>query len=356
MKIVLVGAYGYTGRIICEMLQEQQIRFTAAGKDEGQISQLLACFPAIEATKIIDISQPEMLPDFIAQFDLFINCAGPFTEESQEFVKAVANSEKKYYLDISGELNYVRRSRENYHETAKANQTLLIHACAFESFIADLGYQLLSKGMNHIKSIKTYYHFEKSRPSPGTKITMKLSALRKFDMIKNSAWQVISSVSDQETVKWRDSEPLQAVPYPLPEVAFFHWQTQAEQIGSYMLLEKEASLFVGTKTPNEAAIPEQLELLKQRKGSGPSAEERKQQQSTLYIEISGEDSQKKRLRLICEDMYQITASCIGLLVDQIRAGKCHEKGVLRPAVCFSDERTVLQKLGVEVQQTEEIGE
>ncbi|MGV7813140.1 DUF5938 domain-containing protein, partial [Mycobacterium kansasii] len=36
--VVVYGASGYTGRLICEYLREYNVPFTAAGRDEGKLT------------------------------------------------------------------------------------------------------------------------------------------------------------------------------------------------------------------------------------------------------------------------------------------------------------------------------
>ena len=46
--VVVYGASGYTGRLVCEFLRDQQIPFIAAGRDKARIEAALEKVPGIE--------------------------------------------------------------------------------------------------------------------------------------------------------------------------------------------------------------------------------------------------------------------------------------------------------------------
>ena len=46
--VIVYGASGYTGRLVCEYLREYNIPFVAAGRDEARIAEALDNVPGIE--------------------------------------------------------------------------------------------------------------------------------------------------------------------------------------------------------------------------------------------------------------------------------------------------------------------
>ena len=161
MKILLVGAYGYTGKLICKLLQEKELAFNIAGRNEIELAATKECFPSIQKCHALDIANDACI-QLIRDYDLFINCAGPFTEESSLFVQTIAKTRNKCYLDISGEVGFVQKSIEENHLIASANNTRIIHSCAFESLVADLLIKSFEGELASVKSIKTYYKFDHS--------------------------------------------------------------------------------------------------------------------------------------------------------------------------------------------------
>ena len=50
-RVVVYGASGYTGRLICEYLREYNIPFLAAGRDEGRVKGIVDVVPGIETVE-----------------------------------------------------------------------------------------------------------------------------------------------------------------------------------------------------------------------------------------------------------------------------------------------------------------
>lgn len=346
-KIVLVGAYGYTGRIICDLLKSSKTEFTAAGRSKEKIELLKDEF-SLEDIHVADIRNTDQATKLIETFDVILNCAGPFTEESAILVNKVANSGSKFYVDITGEIGFVKESFERNNLAAKENQTTIVHGCAFESLVADLGINILAGELDQILSVNTFYYFLHSKPSPGTRITMKLSKFRKLYKIWDGDWKEINDRKDQQT-KELDGVTYTAVPYPLPEIAFSHWKYKAEKVMSYLLLPREEAMFIRAVESVPVLIEDELERLRQRKNSGPLPDERKLQLCKILIEVTDKNAQQRTMLLNGSDMYLITAKSVVFSMMRYLNGELNESGVISPSSLFSGlESETLKNLGIEV--------
>ncbi len=117
MKITVVGAYGYTGKLICQELENHQLKFSVAGRDAEKLELLKSSLNSNPTSIEGDITNTDTAQKIIAQSDIIINCAGPFTEESNHLLSLVAKSGKAY-LDITGEIGFIKNSHESFHEEA----------------------------------------------------------------------------------------------------------------------------------------------------------------------------------------------------------------------------------------------
>jgi len=354
MKIVLIGAYGYTAKLICKLLHENKIAFDIAGINPKKLSELTTQFSYINKTNLIDLRHSLGLQALINYYDIFINCAGPFTEESSGFIEQLAKTKNKIYFDISGELEFVKKSREENHKLALENQSTIVHACAFESLLVDLGLKILSERTKNFVNIKTYYQFDKSRPSPGTKITMKLNNLRKQTYFSDSVWQGFDNQKTQHNFCLSGEGNYIAVAYPLPEIAFAQWQYPCGNIGSYLLLAKDEALFIGkTKNDDSKNSSETLADLKTRKTAGPSELERTKQKFRIIIQTDSNLSNASECLMIKGgDMYLITAKIILLAVESVLKSKPNFFGVVNPALLFiGKEQSILTKLSLTSNQS-----
>jgi len=89
--VVVYGASGYTGRLVCEYLRELNVPFTAAGRDKDRIQAVMEKIPGIE-TADYDIAEVEhdvaSLTDLFQGSQVVSNMAGPFIKFGGDAVEA----------------------------------------------------------------------------------------------------------------------------------------------------------------------------------------------------------------------------------------------------------------------------
>lgn len=354
MKIVLVGAYGYTAQLICELLHQNNFTFSIAGKDDAKLLLLQKNFDSIQNCRSVDLRNETEVSLLVDDFDVLINCAGPFTEEASLLIGKIATSQNKVYLDITGELGFVKNSHEKFDAIAKTNHTTLLHGCAFESMCVDLVLNLIHADLGDITEVKSFYRFHHTKPSPGTRMTMKLSKFRKSESILNGRWQEINTNLQQEEIQFDDGKIAIATPYPLPEIAFAFWKFKPKSVLSYLILSKEEAMFVGSNLQLESSIEDELQKLKQRKTTGPTSEERKNQRCEISVQAKNSVGRIRTISLVGTDMYLMTAKCILESIKRISKVKTSDFGVIRPSDLFvGGELKLLNQLGMRLSENQD---
>ncbi|MGB0390478.1 MAG: saccharopine dehydrogenase NADP-binding domain-containing protein [Salibacteraceae bacterium] len=333
MRISIVGAYGYTGNLICEELTQAGISFSIFGRNKEKLLALKNELTTVSTAESLDMRRAEDVQKLIDCSDLIVNCAGPFTEESKGLVNSAAEN-GKIYLDISGEIGFVRDSHERNNSIALKSQALIVHGCAFESLVADLVIQPLLKNAQGIESIRSFYWFNQKRVSPGTRVTMKLSRFRKLLKISKGEWAIGDAVQDQIQVTSSSSDSrFVAVPYPLPEVAYCKWNIQPKNAESFLLLNQDEAMFVGLRKNEGQKALTVLDKIRKSKPNGPSKVELEGQRSILAIEIKDENG-LFTLTVNAINMYQTTAISIRLAIQALQNNSGKLAGVLSPARLF----------------------
>jgi short subunit dehydrogenase-like uncharacterized protein len=349
MKICLIGAYGYTGKIICQYLTESEFDFSICGKDQVKSTEIQKTFKGVKEIISGDITEKGFCSNLFRSYDLIINCAGPFTEESSELLQTAARC-GKIYLDITGEIGFVKKSFEDLNDLSLQSGALILHACAFESFIAALQIQKMMNERKSVKGIKVLYEFNQHKISPGTRMTMKMAAYREPLVIKNKKWCISDLQKDRLRIASEDgSIKKTGVPYPLPEIAFCHNDYQSEFAETFLMLEENEAQFFGQTTAKKGDTKSILEELKKFKKPGPSQEERKNQTAALTCVLFMNDNTQIMSQAICSDMYGLTGKCILEIVSEITQNHhIHkQKGVRNPANLFHNkEEDILKRLGV----------
>ncbi|HXP56741.1 MAG TPA: saccharopine dehydrogenase NADP-binding domain-containing protein, partial [Streptosporangiaceae bacterium] len=102
--VVVYGASGYTGRLICEYLREFNIPFIAAGRDKARIAEALEKVPGLDTVEyeIVEVSHDvQPLAELFDGARVVCNTVGPFAEYGPEVVEACLAA-GCHYTDTSG--------------------------------------------------------------------------------------------------------------------------------------------------------------------------------------------------------------------------------------------------------------
>ncbi|HTT52720.1 MAG TPA: DUF5938 domain-containing protein [Streptosporangiaceae bacterium] len=114
--VVVYGASGYTGRLICEYLREFNVPFIAAGRDKARIAEALDKVPGIDTVphEIVEVAhQAEPLTELLSGARVVCNTVGPFAQYGGEVVQACLAT-GCHYLDTTGEQDWLIDCDENY--------------------------------------------------------------------------------------------------------------------------------------------------------------------------------------------------------------------------------------------------
>lgn len=115
--VVVYGASGYTGRLICEYLREYNVPFVAAGRDADKLAESMRSHvPGIETA---DYEIAEVGNDVASLTELFTgasvvcNTVGPFSRYGPAVVEACLAA-GVHYTDTTGEQDWVITCEEQY--------------------------------------------------------------------------------------------------------------------------------------------------------------------------------------------------------------------------------------------------
>jgi short subunit dehydrogenase-like uncharacterized protein len=125
--VVVYGASGYTGRLICEYLREFNVPFIAAGRDKARIAEALDKVPGIDtvAHEIVEVEhQLAPLTELLERARVVCNTVGPFAQHGGEVVEACIAT-GCHYLDTTGEQDWLIQCDEAYGQRMAEKGVLL---------------------------------------------------------------------------------------------------------------------------------------------------------------------------------------------------------------------------------------
>jgi short subunit dehydrogenase-like uncharacterized protein len=126
-KVVVYGASGYTGRLVCEYLREFNVPFIAAGRDKARIAEALETVPGIGTVdhEIVEVEHAVgPLSELFDGASVVCNMVGPFATYGHEVVEACLAT-GCHYLDTTGEQDWLIDAEAAYGTRMAAAGLLL---------------------------------------------------------------------------------------------------------------------------------------------------------------------------------------------------------------------------------------
>src|SRR6202021_814953 len=116
--VIVYGASGYTGRLVCEYLRECHVPFVAAGRDKARIQEAMDKVPGIETVEheIVEVAHDVgPLTELFDGAQVVLNTVGPFAQYGGEVVEPCLAA-GCHYLDTTGEQDWLITCDEEYGE------------------------------------------------------------------------------------------------------------------------------------------------------------------------------------------------------------------------------------------------
>lgn len=149
IDIMVFGATGYVGKLTAGYLARSRsgLRIALAGRSKSRLEAVRSGlggrakdWPLIVA----DVDKPGSLKDMACRSRLVLNAVGPYTRYGLPVVAACADAGTDY-IDLTGEVPFVRRSIDQSHRRAKDSGARIVHSCGFDSIPSDLTVYALSR-------------------------------------------------------------------------------------------------------------------------------------------------------------------------------------------------------------------
>lgn len=144
-EVLLYGATGYTGRLICQELEHRGLSYAIAGRDATRLQKLSSALPSKPPALAVPLSDHDGLVRICGWSDVVIGAAGPFIELGPPLMRA-AIAAGVPFLDITGEQAYLRWAHEQ-DEAARDAGTTIVNAMGFDVVPSDIAAHLAAAGL-----------------------------------------------------------------------------------------------------------------------------------------------------------------------------------------------------------------
>jgi short subunit dehydrogenase-like uncharacterized protein len=166
--VVLYGASGFTGRQTVQYFarntRPSEIRWAIAGRNRQTLEAARehAGENARSADILVADAQDQQAVDaIVSKTRILLTTAGPFSLYGSKIVDACVRY-KTHYVDITGEMSWVRDLIDRHHDRAAADGTRIIPCCGFDSIPSDLGTYLVVRHIQKklgvdCREVKSFY-------------------------------------------------------------------------------------------------------------------------------------------------------------------------------------------------------
>lgn len=140
--IILFGATGFVGQIMCEYLATRHdpkaLRWAIAGRNKEKLNELSSRLGLSVDRIVADSSDIDALGRLARSTQVIISTVGPYSLYGSELVEAAVNAGTDY-CDLTGEPHWMQQMIDAHQATATKTGARIIHACGFDSIPSDLG-------------------------------------------------------------------------------------------------------------------------------------------------------------------------------------------------------------------------
>ena len=149
LSVVVFGASGVTGRRVAAYLAERAgevgARWAVAGRDAAKLERVLGEIGVAAPEAIAaDVGDPASLAAMAARARVVLDLVGPYTLYGTPVIEACVEN-GAHYVDLTGEIPFVRRTIDAVHERAVAAGVKIVQVCGFEALPPDLSVLLAAE-------------------------------------------------------------------------------------------------------------------------------------------------------------------------------------------------------------------
>ena len=151
LDIIVYGATGFTGRLVCEFLNSQygvggDIKWAMAGRSQEKLTQVRdeMGIPVDVPLVVADASSPQSINAMVGRAQVVLTTVGPYQLYGSDVVRACAEAGIDY-VDLCGEPAWMHEMIAAHGDAAKASGARIVFSCGFDSIPFDLGVYFLQQ-------------------------------------------------------------------------------------------------------------------------------------------------------------------------------------------------------------------
>lgn len=307
LRWMIYGAYGYSGKLIARQAQRRGYSPILAGRNGAvlteQAEKLALPFREFALNNVDNIKTQ------LADVDLVINCAGPFSQTAAPLMSACLAS-KTHYLDITGEIDIFEHAH-NLDSQARDAGIVICPGVGFDVIPTDCLAARLNAQMPDATHLSLGFD-SGSRMSRGT-------AKTSIERLGQGGAARINGIIETVPLAWKDREidfgsgkKKIAMTIPWGDVATAYYTTEIPNIDVYIpasprLVKRLRFLNWIRFIFNWQWIQKKLKAKIDAQSEGPDESERSQNPTYVWGEVRNSRGDHKEMRVKVKNGYSVTA-------------------------------------------------
>jgi len=349
-RIVLVGATGYTGRLVARELARGDAPFLLTARDGGRLTALAAQLGGA-ATAVVDVRRRESLDAVLRPGDVVASTAGPFTDLGEPVLLAAIRN-GAHYLDTTGEQDWMHTMERRHGRAARDAGIAVVHAMAFEYALGDAAAAIAADGLGQpLRSVDVLYAGQGSG-SRGTRRSVLLILDRAGWIRRDGALSREPTGARRREVRLSDGRTRQAVSFPAGEVLHVPRHVDVRDVTGWIVVGGRLGRLLPPLAPTLPALVRiarpLLEWRLRQADDGPDREQGRRSSFTITVDAVDGDGSRRSVVVEGRDPYGVTATIL-VAGAQEALGGAAPAGYLAPSQLVAPRRLLnaLQQHGVE---------
>lgn len=331
--LAVLGATGYTGRLVCAQARALGLRLRLVGRDRDRLAAVAA---PDEELRLADARDPDALRRAFDGAVAVASCAGPFLELGLGPPEAAVEV-GAHYLDTSGEQAFGRLVHERLGDRARRRGVALLPLHGIEYAIGDLAARLAAQALEPLDEVCVAYSGAGGGSSRGTRRTV--ARIMGQPLVAWSGGRLVPSRfgattrtfrfpdGEADAVEWGGGEPLTV---PL--------HADVREVRSYV---RRPRIYAHAGRVARLVAPI-ARLVAEAGAEGPGERERTQKRFAVVAEARG-PAGARRATLTGRDSYGITGLLVVRGAEALGREPVRATGAVAPGQVF-DARAFLQRL------------
>lgn len=341
-KLMIYGAYGYSGELISRKAAEEGLEPILAGRDPDRVITLARELDL--PYRVFKLEDPRIIEEELREMTAVLHCAGPFLHTHAAVCRA-AIATGTHYLDITGEAA-VFESVAALNDQAVAAEVLLLPGVGFDVVPTDCLALHLKERLPDATFLRLGLK-ALGKISRGTALTMAENLHRGGLVRREGRLVQVPAAFKTRTIDFGEGGISSAVTIPWGDVATAFHTTGIPNIEVYAAMpgsQRTTLRWMRYLGPLMGSAPVQWFMkgrIRARK-AGPSPERRARSRSFLWGEVANEAGDTRVSRLETPEGYTLTAIAAVEIARRVLSGEV-SPGFQTPAGAFgADFVTILE--------------